>query len=513
MKRKLLSGLTALVLLFGLTALPVAAEGDAGEDTEPVYVAQVGDNKYTSVQAAVTAIAESESTTGTVTVVANSKEDVNIPENATITLEIPAGITLTNESGHTITNNGTLTITGAGTVDNVTHGKGALYNNVGGTATLQGCTFTRSLENGQNSANNGGNSWYAIKNFGTMNIYDGVKVIQNGHYSSLLASGWQNYSSAASDKGSSEPKPTTEAVLNIYGGYFSGGLNTIKNDDYAKLTIEGGTFTNITQYAVMNWNEATISGGSFDTSAGDLAVIFCGYSDDTYNKGVLTITGGMFKSAEGKDCFEASGNITVNVSGGLFSSPVPAAYCAEGYNPTGVYIDGYYTVCDHYGAVAVAAKAATCVDDGNIAYWYCEACGRYFSDAEYKKEITLADTVIPATGEHTSDGGVVTTEATTGHDGVRTYSCTVCGTVLKTETIPQINEHPEIAAAIADGTWGKAEATPAPTAKPAEAAAKPTTTTIPQTGDASNPALPAVVMIAALLGLCGTALARRRGSR
>ena len=39
---------------------------------------------------------------------------------------------------------------------------------------------------------------------------------------------------------------------------------------------------------------------------------------------------------------------------------------------------------------------------------------------------------------HISDGGKVTTAATEGTEGIRTYSCTVCGYVIKTESIPAI---------------------------------------------------------------------------
>ena len=41
----------------------------------------------------------------------------------------------------------------------------------------------------------------------------------------------------------------------------------------------------------------------------------------------------------------------------------------------------------------VPAKAATWVAEGNIEYWYCEGCGRYFSDRDGTKEIRKADTV------------------------------------------------------------------------------------------------------------------------
>ena len=39
------------------------------------------------------------------------------------------------------------------------------------------------------------------------------------------------------------------------------------------------------------------------------------------------------------------------------------------------------------------AKAATKTAEGNIEYWYCEACGKYFSDSDGTKEIKKAETV------------------------------------------------------------------------------------------------------------------------
>ena len=50
----------------------------------------------------------------------------------------------------------------------------------------------------------------------------------------------------------------------------------------------------------------------------------------------------------------------------------------------------------------VDAKAATTSEDGNIEYWYCDACNKYFSDAAATKVITQADTVIP---KRQSSGG------------------------------------------------------------------------------------------------------------
>ena len=56
---------------------------------------------------------------------------------------------------------------------------------------------------------------------------------------------------------------------------------------------------------------------------------------------------------------------------------------------------------------AVAAKAATCEESGNIAYWVCNECGKYFSDADGTQVITLEETVLSATGHH-FDNGVCT---------------------------------------------------------------------------------------------------------
>ena len=40
------------------------------------------------------------------------------------------------------------------------------------------------------------------------------------------------------------------------------------------------------------------------------------------------------------------------------------------------------------------AKAPTSTDTGNIEYWYCEVCNKYFSDEKVEHEITLEDTII-----------------------------------------------------------------------------------------------------------------------
>ncbi|MCM1495679.1 MAG: DUF4214 domain-containing protein, partial [Bacteroides sp.] len=52
----------------------------------------------------------------------------------------------------------------------------------------------------------------------------------------------------------------------------------------------------------------------------------------------------------------------------------------------------------HQG-IAHAAKEATATEAGNIPYWTCSSCGKYFRDAACKQEITQAQTVLQALGE------------------------------------------------------------------------------------------------------------------
>ena len=48
---------------------------------------------------------------------------------------------------------------------------------------------------------------------------------------------------------------------------------------------------------------------------------------------------------------------------------------------------------NHTNLQHISAKAATEDAEGNIEYWYCEGCGKYYSDKDGTKEITKADTV------------------------------------------------------------------------------------------------------------------------
>ena len=55
---------------------------------------------------------------------------------------------------------------------------------------------------------------------------------------------------------------------------------------------------------------------------------------------------------------------------------------------------GAIDASNHESLKHVEAKAATKDQEGNIEYWYCEDCGKYFADKAGEKEIAQADTVI-----------------------------------------------------------------------------------------------------------------------
>ena len=72
----------------------------------------------------------------------------------------------------------------------------------------------------------------------------------------------------------------------------------------------------------------------------------------------------------------------------------------------------------------VPASAATSRVNGNIEYWHCEGCGKYYADAEAKTEITQASTVIPATGRRpaSTTPAASVSSPKTGDAGVALYA-------------------------------------------------------------------------------------------
>ena len=138
------------------------------------------------------------------------------------------------------------------------------------------------------------------------------------------------------------------------------------------------------------------------------------------------------------------------------------AVCGESY--------GELDANNHSNLKHIEAKAATKTAEGNIEYWYCADCGKYYKDAKATQEITKEQTVtakLPS-DNNTSAGG------STGNNNKPSSNAT---------TSPQTG-----------GSTGNNN-------KPSSNA-----TALPQTGDTSNPALLVVLMLVSGSAAIGTAV-------
>ena len=86
--------------------------------------------------------------------------------------------------------------------------------------------------------------------------------------------------------------------------------------------------------------------------------------------------------------------------------------------------------CAHINTEIRDAVAATCTTAGYTGNTVCKDCGETVGNGQ----------TIAATGNHSYNSGVVTTPATCGTDGVKTFTCSVCNGT-KTETIAATGEH------------------------------------------------------------------------
>ena len=130
---------------------------------------------------------------------------------------------------------------------------------------------------------------------------------------------------------------------------------------------------------------------------------------------------------------------------------------------------GYDKTVPHtHNLTLVPAKAPTCTEKGNTAYYTCDGCDKWFEDATGASEITDKTSVIlAATGHsasdwksdntdhwkectvvgcgviiegskaaHTAGEWIIDTPASATTDGSKHKECTVCGYTMATETIP-----------------------------------------------------------------------------
>lgn len=154
-----------------------------------------------------------------------------------------------------------------------------------------------------------------------------------------------------------------------------------------------------------------------------------------------------------------------------------------------------------HNAVKTEAKAATCTQAGNTAYWYCAGCGKYFSDETLTNEIAQVDTVIAATGHKNVTKAKAKAATATTAGNIAYWYCSDCGKYFSDEALTK-----EIA---------KADTViPATGSTDAKNPMKPDTgktdTAAPQTGDESNMILWFVLLGMSVAGLVGTVICGRK---
>ena len=340
--------------------LPVSVLAEDGTGSSGTAVAEANGKTYSSLTAAIDSSATTE-----ITLLNDVTEDVEIGEDKTVTLNLN-GHKITNVVKDTITVYGSLVVNGEGEVDNVTHAKAAVFNHSSGNVIINGGTFNRSKESGTSSGANG-NSFYYILNYGNM-VINNAKIVSSGSFSSLIRSG------AADDI----KDKVVISYLTIHDGYFSGGVNTVKNDENSDLTITGGTFTNTTQPAVMNWDCATISGGAFESNEN---VLFNADAEDPSagSRGELTISGGTFTSGSGYAILRTYASNDswrsdplfghLNITGGEFNTTNlgtiddTTATLPEGYKFFKNKADGYYLVGKKITSLKIDSELSLNVND------------------------------------------------------------------------------------------------------------------------------------------------------
>ena len=292
----------------GKTGGESGSEGTSGE-AGTTYVAQIGETKYETLQAAVNAASRK----ATVKLLTDTKENVTI-STPYVTLDLN-GHTLNGSTGE---RKPALTITARVTVKD--------------SSTAQTGTIMRE----DTAENSGVSSHYVIDVQG-----DGWLTFESGIV--------KNNSGNAAGKGASLVRVGDDRVakypgLNIKGGTFTQDNFIVIKVDSGDLFLNGGTLNSANSYAIEDWHRATVKGGTVNGT-----VAAWTYSDG--HDSTLSIEGGTIKGNVASVSYDkAEGKVAkVSISGGT----------VNGKLGTYTYDNGLVTITD-------ATKAAIAVTGGTF---------------------------------------------------------------------------------------------------------------------------------------------------
>lgn len=262
--------------------------------------------------------------------------------------------------------------------------------------------------------------------------------------------------------------PGTNKIYNCY--YLEGSVTRAGNGDKVSISKTATEFADGTVLALLKAGERDNNADpwadecKYLAAAGKTLPVFNGQGDAHDHNGNWTSNG---DGTHSRHC-TCNAVETVNCSGGTATCIAKAVceICKESYgspNPN-----------SHADLKHIDAKAATAAEEGNIAYWYCGDCGKYFADAAAAREITRADTVTAKLPQPTTPPTPTPTAAPTAQAAEQ----------------PRRTAQPTV------------QPTAAPTVQPVSI--------IPATGDTSSPILWAALLLCSGAGLAVTAYKKNR---
>lgn len=260
--------------------------------------------------------------------------------------------------------------------------------------------------------------------------------------------------------------PLIDKIYNCY--YLEGSVTRAGNGDKVSISKTATEFADGTVLALLKTGERDNNADpwadecKYLAAAGKTLPVFNGQGDAHDHNGNWTSNG---NGTHSRHC-TCNAVETQNCSGGKATCKDKAIceICGDSY--------GSPEPNNHTDLKHIDAKAATAAAEGNIEYWYCDGCKKYFSDAAAKTEITRADTVTAKLPQPTTPPTATPTAAPT--------------------TAPQAAEQPR----------RTAQPTAAPTVQPVS--------TIPATGDTGSPILWAALLLCSGAGLAVTAYKKNR---